>query len=163
MIETWTGHRVDDMCLEDYVYWGGLVQGLGLAEYIKHFRRRMFKTSSAIFWMYNDVWPCVRSWTIVDYYLRRTPAFWPVRRAFAPVTVVVAREDGRVRVYGINEGASCRGELRYGIMALAGTYPEDAVLPVELPPNTSTVMAEFDVSGWDTLGVETHVAFAVLT
>jgi putative transposase len=36
-------------------YWGGVVQGEGLGEYIMNFRRRMFDSASAIFWMFNDV------------------------------------------------------------------------------------------------------------
>ena len=63
------------------------MQGEGLTEYIRNFRRRMFNSASAIFWMYNDCWPAVRSWTVVDYYLRRTPSFHPVRRACKPLTV----------------------------------------------------------------------------
>ena len=78
------------MTVEEYVYWGGVVQGEGLTEYIRNFRRRMFSTASAIFWMYNDCWPAVRRWTIVDYYGRRTPGFYPVRRAWQPVTVAIA-------------------------------------------------------------------------
>lgn len=163
MIANWTGKSVKEMSLEDYVYWGGLVQGAGLAEYIKNFRRRMFDSAAAIFWMYNDVWPCSRSWTIVDYYLRRTPAFWPVKRALAPVTVVVTREKNKVRVYGVNEGAELTGTLRFGLLALAGKYPLDHVLPVTLPANASTVLAEFDAKQWDKLGVKTHAAFATLS
>lgn len=163
MIETWTGRSVTDMSVEEYVYWGGAVQGIGLSEYVKNFRRRMFDSASAIFWMYNDVWPCVRSWTIVDYYRRRTPAFWPVRRAFAPVVVVVVREGDSVRVFGVNEREAWHGELRYGVMSLDGVYPVDETQTVELAGNASTLIAEFDAAGWERLGVESHVAFAVLS
>lgn len=163
MIENWTGKAVRDFSLEDYVYWGGVVQGSGLAEYVKNFRRRMFDCAAAIFWMYNDVWPCTRSWTTVDYYLRRTPAFWPVKRALAPVTVVVTRQGNRVRVYGVNDGPNVTGTLRFGLLALAGKYPLDETKPVSLPGNASTLVAEFAAKQWDKLGVKTHVAFATLT
>jgi len=163
MIERWTGKAVDPMSLADYVYWGGVVQGAGLAEYIKNFRRRMFDSAAAVFWMFNDVWPCTRSWTIVDYYLRRTPAFWPVRRAFAPVTVVVTREADTVRVYGVNDGPAVDMTLRYGLLALAGRYPLDETQPVTLRANASTVLAEFAARRWDKLGTRTHVAFAILS
>jgi len=162
MIERWTGKRLAGMSLADYAYWGGLVQGAGLAEYIKNFRRRMFDSAAAVFWMYNDVWPCSRSWTTVDYHLRRTPAFWPVRRAMAPVTVVITREVDTVRVYGVNEGDALNTTLRYGLMALAGRYPVDTKLAVCLRANASTLLAEFDAKRWDKLGLTTHVAFAIL-
>jgi beta-mannosidase len=160
MIANWTGKQVKDMTLADYAYWGGLVQGAGLAEYIKNFRRRMFSSASAIFWMYNDVWPCTRSWTTVDYYLRRTPAFWPVKRAMAPVTVVVTHEKDKVRVYGVNEGSTLTGNLRFGVMALAGKYPVDQTKSVTLSANASTLIAEIAAGNWNP---KTHVAFATLT
>jgi beta-mannosidase len=163
MLEQWLGKRLDEMSIEDYVYWAGVVQGEGLAEYIRNFRRRMFSSASAIFWMYNDCWPAVRSWTIVDYYLRRTPAFWPVRRAFAPVAAVVAREGGRVRVYGVNEGPERRLTLRHGLFSLRGRYAIDETADVTLPANASTPIAEFDAARWDRAGLRTHAAFAVLS
>ena len=162
MLENWLGKRLPEMSIEDYVYWGGVVQGAGIAEYIKNFRRRMFDSAAAIFWMYNDCWPTVRSWTIVDYYLRRTPAFWPVRRAFAPVIVVVTREEDTVRIYGVNEGETRHAQLRYGLLALTGGYPSDTTIEVTLPANASTLLAELPAAQWDTMGVSTHVAFAIL-
>jgi beta-mannosidase len=112
--------------------------------------------------MFNDMWPCTRSWTIVDWKQRRNPAFWPVRRAFAPITVVVTREGKTVKVYGINEGGKTTATLRFGLMALSGKYPFDERKAVTLAANASTVIAEFAAAQWDKLGIKTHVAFAVL-
>ncbi len=162
MIEQWVGRRVMELSISDYVYWAGLVQGAGLAEYVKNFRRRMFDSAAAIFWMYNDVWPCSRSWTTVDYYGRRTPAFWPVRRAMAPTTVVITREADKVRVYGVNDGEARELTLRYGLMELAGAYPLDKTCAVRLAANASTVLVEFEAEQWDRLGIDRHVAFAIL-
>ena len=163
MLKQWLGKSIRSMDLEGYVYYGGIVQGEGLSEYIRNFRRRMFSSASAIFWMYSDCWPMVRSWTIVDYYLRRTPCFHPVRRAFAPVTVVVAVEDGKVKVFGVNEGPAVEAELRYGLFALSGDYPVDEAKSVNLAANASTLLAEFDESAWLELGETKHAAFAILS
>jgi len=163
MVMDWLGKSVPDMTVEEYVYWAGVVQGEGLGEYIRNFRRRMFDTSSAIFWMYNDNWPATRSWTIVDYYLRRTPAFWPVRRHFAPLTVALAIEDETVKVFGVNEGPACQGELRYGLLALSGSYPLDETIAVDLPANASTLLAEFPLAQWQSLGETSHAAFCLLS
>ena len=162
MLQHWLGKSLKKMTLEDYVYWGGLVQGEGLGEYIRNFRRRMFDSAAAIFWMYNDCWPVTRSWTIVDYYLRRTPAFWPVRRAMAKCIVVVVRQGETVKIYGVNDGPTCRGSLRYGLLALAGGYPLDRTQSVTLPSNASSVLAEFSARQWDKLGRTGHVGFALL-
>jgi len=163
MLMQWLGKSIDAMSVEDYVFWGGVVQGEGLTEYIRNFRRRMFSTSSAIFWMYNDNWPATRSWTIVDYYLRRTPAFYPVRRAFQRLSVAIACEENRVKVFGINEGPEWEGDLRCGLFALAGGYPLEVNRRVHLPSNTSTLLADFPENEWEKLGVTTHAAFALLS
>jgi beta-mannosidase len=163
MLRQWLNRDITQMTVADWVYWGGVVQGEGLTEYIRNFRRRMFSSASAIFWMYNDCWPCVRSWTVVDYYLRRTPAFHPVRRACRPLTVALAVEDDKVRVFGVNEGPAWAGEVRYGLFALTGGYPLDESRVVALPANASTLLAEFDAAVWEKLGHTTHGAFAILS
>ena len=162
MLEQWLGKKVDDLSIEDYVYWAGVVQGCGLAEYIKNFRRRMFDSSAAVFWMLNDIWPCSRSWTIIDALNNRTPAFWPVRRAFQRESVVVVRENDTVRIFGVNDGPEIEAELHFGLLELKEAYPFERTIPVKLPGNASTVLAEFSATEWDTLGINKHVAFARL-
>lgn len=44
----------------------------------------------ALVWQLNDCWP-VTSWSIVDYYLRRKPAYYAMARVLAPVAVGVRR------------------------------------------------------------------------
>lgn len=160
--EQWLGKRVIDMSLEDYVYWGGLLQGQALGEYIRNFRRRMFSSSSAIFWMYNDAWPATRSWTIIDYYGRRTPSFYPVQRAFQPVSVAIAVEGEIIKVFGVNEAGDWRGDLHCGLFGLAGGYPLERQKAVILPSNSSTLLAEFPLQEWLKHGERRHGAFAIL-
>ncbi len=162
MTEFHLGLDCRKMSLEEYAYWGGLIQGEGLREYADNFRRRMFDSAAAIFWMYNDCWPATRSWTTVDYYLRRTPSFHPVRRGFEPVHVVLAEEEDAVDVYGINDTASpVRGRLVYGVMALAGGYPFKQEADVELPANRSVKIASFSRAKWGDAARE--IAFASLS
>jgi beta-mannosidase len=161
MTAQWIDKDIRAMSVEDFVYWGGLLQGEGLREYIDNFRRRMFDSASAIFWMFNDCWPATRSWTIVDYYLRRTPAFWAVRRAMAPIHLVVVEVEDAVAIFGINETElSVSGELRYGVFNLSGDYPLDFHLPVTIPANSSREIAGFSRDQWE--DPDQSMAFAVL-
>ncbi|MBO4513451.1 MAG: hypothetical protein J5746_11870, partial [Victivallales bacterium] len=125
------------LTVRDYVYYGGFCQGEALTEYILNFRRRMFSSSGALFWMYNDCWPMVRSWTIVDYLRNRTPSFHPVRRSFAPVAVDIVKEDSELVFYGINERLKeLPAVLEYGAFTPDGkylTYSKN----VNLAPNCS--------------------------
>lgn len=148
MLEEKLGMTTEGMSVRDYTYYGGFCQGEGLTEYILNFRRRMYSSSSAIFWMYNDCWPATRSWTIVDYLRNRTPAFCPVKRSFAPVTVDIVREDdGSFTVYGISERlCELRASLEYGAFTPDGKY-ETYKLEVTLAPNASIKLATFTVSG----------------
>ena len=159
--EQWLGMPLQAMTVEEYVYWGGLLQGEALTEYITNFRRRMFDSSGAVYWMFNDCWPATRSWTIVDYYLRRCPSFHPVRRAMQPVSVVVAESGDEIVVFGINDtDAPVAADLRYGVFTADGRYPLDRAEAVTLVPNASTRLAAFARHEW--AAPEDSAAFARL-
>lgn len=162
MLTEWVGRTSHEMTLPEYVHLGGLVQAEGLREYIDNFRRRMFSSASAIFWMYNDTWPTVRSWTIVDHALNRTPSFHAVRRAFAPVSVVVIEDGDVVRIIGVNDSpTAATAELRYGLFQLTGGYDLDQRQAVTLAANAATPLASFPRGAWTS--PTSQIAFAVLS
>jgi len=102
-----------------------------------------------------------RGWAIVDPYFRRAPAFYAVRRAYAPVNVVVACEGDEVAIFGVNDGdRPCVAQLRYGVFELGGAYPFDQVRDVCLAPNASTRLASFPKAHWTS--PDASAAFAVL-
>lgn len=162
-VEHWLGMNPEEMDFDDYIFYSAILQSEGLQEYINNYRRRMFSSSSAIFWMYNDSWPASHGWTIVDYYLRKKLAYHPVRRANAPVYVVPVAGDDKVVVYGINDTPETwEGEVRYGIFGLGGGLPVDETKSAKLAPNASTVIAEIPRAKWEEAGIENSGAFAVL-
>ena len=111
--------------------------------------------------MYNDSWPVTHGWTIVDYYRRKKLAYHPVRRAFAPVTVVVAEEGDEITVFGVNDTPQAwSGELRFGLFLLAGGLPTDHTESVTLPANASTPLARLARADWEALGLTRAGAFA---
>ena len=143
------GISSEGLSIPEFVYYAGLCQGEGLTEYILNFRRRMYDTASAIFWMYNDCWPATTSWTVVDYRRARTPSFYPVKRAFAPVTVDIVKDKNTDKyiVYGINERLyEVPASLEYGSFTPCGKY-ETCKTDVVLKPNASVVLAEFSCDG----------------
>lgn len=161
MLDLWLGLDSSSLRVEEYTYWAGLIHGEGLREYCENFRRRMFSSACAAFWMYNDCWPATRSWTIVDYRLRRTPAFAPVQRAMAPVAIVVAEDPDAIRVFGVNDtNETIEGHLRYGLLELGGAYPLDRETGAVLQPNASTLLAEFALTEWSD---QQAIAFGLLT
>ena len=168
MLGTWLGLVPENIAFDDYLFYSSLLQAEGLKEYIDNFRRRMFSSSSAIFWSFNDSWPVSHGWTIVDYYLRRKLDYHPVRRAFGAVTVVPAieggaTEDGHVLVFGVNDtAADWRGTVRYGIAQLAGGLPVDDSRAAAIPANTAVELARIPMARWQQIGTKKSVAFALL-
>ena len=163
MVGNWVGMKPEEMDFDDYLFYSALMQAEGLKEYIDNFRRRMFSSSAAIFWMYNDSWPVSHGWTIVDYYLRRKLCFHPVRRAFAPVTVVPAVEGEDVLIVGVNETPSeWRGAVRYGLAGLAGGMPMDEQGDAAVSANSAVELARFPMTRWREAGTKQSTAFALL-
>lgn len=161
--ERWLALDPAAMSLDDYAYYSGLLQAEALVEYSNNFRRRMWSTSSAIFWMYNDSWPVTHGWTIVDYYFRRKVAYHPVRRAFDPIQIIPALDGDQVTVYGVNDTLEpWRGEARYGLACFTGGRSLEQVVPVELAPNSATVIGSLPLAEWQTLGYREAAAYATL-
>lgn len=156
-----SGREPSELSLEEMTYFGGLLQGEALKEYVENFRRRKFDSGAAVFWMFNDYWPATRSWTTVDYYLRRTPSFHPVRRAMAPVHVVLAQEGADVVAFGVNDTPKAvEAEMQFGVFALSGKLPLDRRARVTLQPNASTRLASFPLAEWP--DHRSAAAFAVM-
>ncbi len=162
-VDYWLGRDYQQMSLDDYAYSSALLQAEGISELVSNHRRRMFESSGAVFWMFNDSWPTTHGWSIVDYYGRRKLAYHPVRRAFAPVTVVVADEGPDIIVYGINDTTNeWKGALRSGLFALSGGLPRHERRDVTLTPNAARALVTIPRSEWERLGLASHGAFAVL-
>ncbi|KAK0644569.1 glycoside hydrolase superfamily [Cercophora newfieldiana] len=49
------------------------------------------KCGGVLVWQLNDTYPCT-SWSVVDYYLVKKPAWYAIRRAMAPLTVGITRD-----------------------------------------------------------------------
>jgi len=162
-LEYWLGCQPDELPFPDYCFYSALLQAEGLQEYAHNFRRRMFSSASAIFWMYNDCWPASHGWSIVDYYLRRKLAYHPVRRAFAPVHVIPVVEKDEVLIVGVNDTPrQWAGEVRWGLFTLAGKLPVDLLRNARLPANHATTLASLPLAHWQRLGYEEAGCFALL-
>ena len=64
----------------------------------------------ALVWQLPDSWPCT-SWAIVDYFLRKKPAYYAMSRVLAPVAVAVKREHQDWSVRHARPAKSSKFEL----------------------------------------------------
>jgi beta-mannosidase len=109
-----------ELTLDDYILYSGLVQGLMYSYSLDSFRFRP-ECHGGLFWMYNDCWGEV-GWTIIDYYLRRKPSWYFVRRALAPRRLILREKRGEVRVVLANDSATpVSGTVECGRVSLDGS------------------------------------------
>ncbi len=87
---------------EEYIYKSLAYQAMGYREAIAHFRTRKFDCAGSLFWMYSDCWG-THGWTIIDYYMRRKPSYYWVKKAYSPLAVFARYENGCARTYVVND------------------------------------------------------------
>lgn len=127
--------QTDDLSVEDYLLYGGMVHSLML-EYSLEAMRFKPDCSGALFWMYNDAWGEV-GWTIIDYYLRRKISYYGVKRALAHTKLSLRTVDGYVVLQGINDTAEAvHFQAEFGYIAFDGTKRETRVLEIALEPHS---------------------------
>ncbi|CAK7205393.1 hypothetical protein SEUCBS139899_008164 [Sporothrix eucalyptigena] len=87
--------RYDMTNLSNFSYASQLMQSEAYVYALQHWKRQFRgpgreSCAGAIIWQLNDVYPCT-SWAFVDYFLRPKPAYYSIKRAFAPLAVGVER------------------------------------------------------------------------
>ncbi|KAK5044361.1 hypothetical protein LTR84_011311 [Exophiala bonariae] len=87
--------RYDNTRLENFAYCTQLLQSEAYGYALRDWKRKFGgkgkeECAGALIWQLNDVYP-VTSWAYVDYYLRPKPAFYTIRRSFAPISVGIER------------------------------------------------------------------------
>lgn len=147
----------------DYVRYAGILHGEALETAIDTWRARKFASAAAIFWMFNDTWPAVVSWTPIDYFRRRKPAFWYVKRAFADQRVICVETRGQVEFRVVNDmPQTAERRVRWGLFAMHGGRPIEQESSVTAAANAVTTVGTIPLSEWDRLGRDAHGAFAIL-
>lgn len=134
--------------LEDYIYATQFIQTEALAAGIRGWRRRWGgpghkAVAGALIWQLDDCWP-VTSWALVDYEFRLKPAYYVVRRAFAPLTISVAPlPEENIEVWAVNGITSiAEAELEVQLWTLEGELVAQERRPVMLPPNQATELGQ---------------------
>ncbi|MDR6550398.1 glycosyl hydrolase 2 galactose-binding domain-containing protein [Paenibacillus qinlingensis] len=128
--------------IDDYLLYAGLCQGVMLGYSLEAIRSKLF-CSGALFWMYNDCWGEV-GWSIIDYYLTRKISYYFVKRALAPVKLILREQDGVIQLTAINETSSViRETLSYGYVYYDGDGNEASVVDVELSPFSREVVLQW--------------------
>jgi beta-mannosidase len=134
----------EQLSIEEYLLYSGLCQGLMYSYALDSMRYRP-NCHGSLFWMYEDCWGEI-GWTIVDYYLRRKPAWYFVRRAYAPLRLILRPGDGGdIRVVIANDTMGPRTfELEVGYVSLDGQVAELQRTRVEAVPLARSELVTFE-------------------
>jgi len=119
-LERYFGRKAAGLDLDTFIRLTQAWQAEAYRYTLSHFRRRKFLTSGTIFWMYNDCWAATSGWTVIDYYLRRKPSYYAVKRAFAPEMISFAEGEEGISLWLVNDRLTpVEGELEYGVGRLS--------------------------------------------
>ncbi len=124
-----------DLPLEQYIVYAGMVQSLMLGYSLEAIRFKP-RCAGSLFWMYNDTWGEV-GWTIIDYYLRKKPSFYGVRRAFAHRKLILRQVDGMLWVTGCNDtNQTLETAVEVGYLSADGKIRDTVVTHIHLPAHS---------------------------
>jgi beta-mannosidase len=134
--------------VDKYLLYSGLVQGL-LYQYMLESMRLRANCHGALFWMFEDCWGEL-GWTIIDYYLRRKPSWYFVRRAFAPIRLIMRSHGDKIHIIAANDTSeNSKLELEYGYVTLDGTHIGLKKIKASAPALERTECCTFARAGHD--------------
>jgi beta-mannosidase len=99
----------------------------------------------SLFWMFADCWGEV-GWTVVDGHLRRKPAWYFVRRAYAPIRLIARPDDdGKIRIVIANDTSEDVDlGLDVGYVSLDGKHRDLHRVSAQSPALSRTVATTFE-------------------
>ena len=92
--------------LETFIACSQIVQAEALKFFIENFRMRKWRKTGLIWWNVLDCWPQFSD-AVVDYYFSRKLAYWYIRTAQRPLSLMFGEPDAWcIRLYAVNDLAS---------------------------------------------------------
>jgi beta-mannosidase len=129
---------------EDFVAWHWatqLNQARATAYAVEHLRSHAPHTMGSIIWQLNDCWP-VTSWAVVDSAGRRKPAWYTLRRSYAPHLITFQVRDGALALVAVNDtDQPWTGQVRLRRADFDGAERAGARLDLHVAPRSVTTAA----------------------
>jgi len=84
-------------------------------------------------WMYNDIWP-TGTWSVIDYYLDRKPAYYAMKRSFVPQMLALLRAGDDYFLCCVNDGQQALDmTVQVSTHRYDGALLEKTSVPVNVP------------------------------
>ena len=153
--------------LQQYILRSQCIQAEILRHIYDEFRARKFVCSGLLFWTLGDSMG-IHNWSLIDYQLRRKPAYHAMKRAMADVIPVIrgyevqtfrGREDYRthwagtgekepLEIWAVNDTLQERPvSIAWRVMTLCGQVLRGGTAEAVVPANASVPATAADVSG----------------
>ena len=88
--------------VSELIYLSQIFQAHGLSRMVKHFRQNMRDCGGVLIWKWADTWPSI-CYSVVDYNEFKKGAWYTVKRAMSPRSLMVRNEDGNLSVWYLND------------------------------------------------------------
>ncbi|GIE86962.1 glycoside hydrolase family 2 protein [Actinoplanes regularis] len=119
-------------------HWAAQLNQVRATSYaIEHLRGHAPRTMGSILWQLNDCWP-VTSWAVVDGAGRRKPAWYALRRSYAP-RLLSFRDGGLVAVN--DTAAAWRGTVRLRRAGFDGAVLASSEVELDVPARSVRISA----------------------
>lgn len=108
----------------------------------EHYRRRKYKSSGLLYWMYNDCWP-TSGWSLVDYHGYPKAGYFGAKKGFRPVMVSVENCGEEIALWIVNDKPyDLKCSIRVRTARTSGEYlfteefvqdvPADSAFPIRV-------------------------------
>ena len=113
-------YGIENPSLDEYILYGSIIQGYSM-EYSIDAHRSYEHCGGNLLWMYNDCWG-ETGWTPIDYYLRKKPSYYYVRRAYTAKRMAVRAKDDSLYLHIINDtDEEIKTNISYGYTSFDGS------------------------------------------
>ncbi len=144
LLRTVTGLAAD---LDEFVEFSQLAQAEAMKFGVEHFRRRKPHCSGTLVWQLDDCWPAF-SWSVLDYHGFRKPAWWALRRAFAPVLASFREAGERTELWIANDTLRHVSDVCHvAVRSFDGTFHTQDRVAIEVAANTSCCVGSWTFAG----------------
>ena len=125
-------------------YASQLLQAEAMRYGVEHWRRNRHRCMGALYWQFNDVWPC-QSWSGIDYYGRWKALHYFARRFYSPVLLSVREEDTSAEIHVTNDKLEpVDVEIRWSLEKLDGAPIRQGTQRLRAPAEQNTLAASLD-------------------
>lgn len=143
----YTGEK--ELTLDEYCLYGGLFQGTLLSYEADQFRS-LEHLNGCVLWCFTDGFGEV-GFSLMDHFGNPKPAYYFLRRAYAPDRLVLRQSGTNVQIFCSNDtNEAVTQELECGYVSFDGVYEQPRTLTVQIPAFTKRVLAaELPLDGMD--------------